>query len=81
MKQVHLFVPKFRTDEVLEQIRICLDKGWTGLGFMTLEFERAWCQYTGLPHAHFVNSGTTGLHLAMKILKELTDKSVLSPPR
>lgn len=70
MKEIHLFVPKFRTEEVLEQIRICLEKGWTGLGFMTLEFERAWCQYTKLPHAHFLNSATSGLHLAVKMLKE-----------
>ena len=70
MKQVHLFVPKFRTEEVLEQIRICLEKGWTGLGFKTLEFEQAWREYTGLPHAHFVNSATAGLHMAVKLLKE-----------
>ena len=70
MKPVHLFVPTFRTDEVLEEIRICLDKGWTGLGFKTLEFEQAWRRYTGLPHAHFVNSATAGLHLAVKLLKE-----------
>jgi dTDP-4-amino-4,6-dideoxygalactose transaminase len=66
---IHLFVPKFRTDECLAEIRECLDKGWTGLGFKTVEFEKAWCTYTGLPSAHFLSSATAGLHLALHILK------------
>lgn len=68
-KPIQLFVPKFRTDECLEQIRECLERGWTGLGFKTIEFEDAWKKYTQLPHAHFVNSATAGLHLAVKLLK------------
>lgn len=64
-----LFVPSFRVDECLEQIRECLEKGWTGLGFKTLEFETAWKEYTGLPHAHFLSSNTVGLHLALRMLK------------
>ena len=34
------------------------------------EFEEAWKAYTGLPHAHFLNSATSGLHLAVRLLKE-----------
>lgn len=67
---IHLFVPSFRTDEVLGEIRECLERGWTGLGYKTVEIEQAWRSYTGLPHAHFLNSGTAGLHLAFKLLKE-----------
>ena len=70
MEPIHLFVPKYRVDEALQEIRECLEKGWTGLGFKTLEFEQAWRAYTHLPHAHFVNSCTAGLHLAVKLLKE-----------
>ena len=70
MKPIQLFVPTFRTDECLAGIRECLDKGWTGLGFKTTEFEEAWKAYTGLPHAHFLNSATSGLHLAVRLLKE-----------
>lgn len=65
-----LFVPHFRVDECLEQIRECLVKGWTGLGFKTVEFEKAWCDYTGLPHSHFLSSNTVGLHLALHLFKE-----------
>ncbi len=70
MDPIQLFVPTFRVDETLEEIRICLEKGWTGLGFKTVEFEEAWKEYTGLPHAHFLNSATGALHLAVVLLKE-----------
>ncbi len=70
MKPIQLFVPTFRVDECLAQVRECLEKGWTGLGFKTNEFEQAWKAYTGLPHAHFLNSATSGLHLAVRLLKE-----------
>ena len=30
------------------EIRECLEKGWTGLGYKTVEFEEAWRDYTGL---------------------------------
>ena len=60
---IPLFVPTYRVDE-------CLEKGWTGLGFKTVQFEEAWKAQTGLPHAHFLSSATAGLHLAVRLLKE-----------
>ncbi|MBI5651545.1 MAG: DegT/DnrJ/EryC1/StrS family aminotransferase [Chloroflexi bacterium] len=70
MDSIQLFVPTFRIEECLAEIRECLEKGWTGLGFKTVEFEEAWKNYTGLPHAHFLNSATAGLHLAVRMLRE-----------
>jgi dTDP-4-amino-4,6-dideoxygalactose transaminase len=70
MEPIQLFVPAFRVEECLAEIRECLEKGWTGLGFKTVQFEAAWKDYTGLPHAHFLNSATAGLHLAVRVLKE-----------
>ena len=67
---IHLFVPTFRVDEVLEEIRECLEKGWTGLGYKTVAFEKGWREYTGLPHAHFLSSASAGLHLAFRLFKE-----------
>ncbi|MDE1330746.1 DegT/DnrJ/EryC1/StrS family aminotransferase [Vibrio aestuarianus] len=64
-----LFVPKFRVDECLEHIKECLEKGWTGMGFKTVEIEEEWKKYTDLPHAHFLSSATAGLHLAFEVLK------------
>ncbi|HCE42144.1 MAG TPA: aminotransferase DegT [Lentisphaeria bacterium] len=70
MKTIPLFKPSFHVDECLSEIRECLEKGWTGLGYKTLIMEEKWKEYTGLPYAHFLNSATAGLHLAVKILKD-----------
>src|ERR1017187_3014224 len=67
---INLFVPTFRVDEVLQEIKTCLEKGWTGLGFKTVEFENKWMEYTGLPNAHFLSSNTAGLHLALHLFKK-----------
>src|ERR1700675_3112541 len=69
MQPIQLFVPTFRVEECLAEIRECLEKGWTGLGYKTVEFEKAWCAYTGLPHSLFLSSATAGLHLAINVLK------------
>jgi len=67
---IQLFKPRFRNEEIIEHINECLDKGWTGLGYKTVDIENEWKKYTGLPNAHFINSNTSGLHLAFKILKD-----------
>ncbi len=66
---VQLFVPNFRVEECLAEIRECLEKGWTGLGFKTVAIEAAWKEYTQLAHAHFLSSNTVGLHLAFELFK------------
>ncbi len=66
---IQLFKATFHVDECLEEIRECLELGWTGLGFKTVEFEKKWCEYTDHKHAHFLSSATVGLHLAVEILK------------
>lgn len=67
---IQLFTPTFRVEECLQGIRECLEKGWTGLGFKTVEIEKAWKAYTGHGHAHFLSSNTAGLHLAFRILMD-----------
>lgn len=67
---IQLFVPTFDVDECLSEIRECLEKGWTGMGFKTVEFEEEWKKYTGLPHAYFLSSATAGLNMGFEILKE-----------
>jgi dTDP-4-amino-4,6-dideoxygalactose transaminase len=61
---IKLFQPSFRVAECLDEIKECLEKGWTGIGFKTRQIETAWTDYTGHEHAHFVTSATVGLHLA-----------------
>jgi dTDP-4-amino-4,6-dideoxygalactose transaminase len=50
---INVFVPKFHTEEILSEIRECLDKGWTGMGFKTIEFENKWKDYTGFAICSF----------------------------
>lgn len=66
---IQVLKPLYRTEEVLEEIRTCLEIGWTGMGFRTDEFEQKWAEHTGLPHAHFLASATAGLHLAVALFK------------
>jgi len=67
--KIQVLTPYFRIDETLAEIRECLERGWTGMGFKTEEIEKAWKDYTGLPHAHFLNSATAALHIAVAMLK------------
>jgi len=46
MEPIHLFVPTFRIEEVLAEIRECLERGWTGLGYKTVEIEERWRRFT-----------------------------------
>ena len=70
MEKIQVLKPRYRVDECLSEIKECLEIGWTGMGFKTVELEKKWKAYTGLNHAHFLNSATSGLHLAVNILKE-----------
>lgn len=67
---IQLFVPTFNIEGCLEEIRECLEKGWTGMGFKTVQFEEDWKEYTGFKNAHFLNSATSGLNIAFNIFKE-----------
>lgn len=67
---IQLFTPTFDVDGCLEEIRDCLEKGWTGLGYKTVQFEEDWKKYTGWEYAHFLNSATAGLNMAFDILKQ-----------
>lgn len=67
---IQVLKPKYHVEECLNEIRECLEIGWTGLGFKTVEFENKWKEYTGHENAHFLNSATVGLHLAVEILKK-----------
>lgn len=69
MKNIPLFVPTFDVEACLAEVRACLEVGWTGLGFKTVEFEQAFGRYLGQKHCHFLNSNTNGIHLILEMLK------------
>ena len=66
---IQVFKPIFDVEACLSQIRECLERGWTGMGFKTVEFEEQWKKYTGLENAYYLNSATAALNLAFNILK------------
>lgn len=66
---IQVLKPKFHVDECLAQVRECLERGWTGAGFKTVELEQKWKEYTGHKNACYLNSNTAGLHLAVHLLK------------
>ena len=70
MKSIFVFKPYFRRKEVLQQIDSCLKSGWTGIGGNTEVFEKSWKKYSGFKNCHFLNSASSGLHLAIKIFKD-----------
>jgi dTDP-4-amino-4,6-dideoxygalactose transaminase len=67
---IQLFTPSFQIDECLAEIRVCLEKGWTGIGFKTNEFEKQFSNYTGQQYCHFLNSNTNGIHIILELLKK-----------
>jgi dTDP-4-amino-4,6-dideoxygalactose transaminase len=56
MGDINLFVPVFQIDRCLQEIRECLETGWTGAGFKTLQFENEWKKFNGYP-AHGRDNG------------------------
>ena len=68
-KNIQLFAPAFDVDACLAEIRVCLERGWTGIGFKTVEFENQFSEYLEAPYCHFVNANTNGIHLLLEMLK------------
>ena len=66
---IQVLKPKYQTQEVLDSIKECLDKQWTGMGYKTTEFEQAWKDYTDVNNAHFLHSCTAALHIALNVFK------------
>lgn len=78
MKKYQVLKPQFRVDECLSEIKECLDVGWSGMGFKTTQFEEEWSKYTGWDYSLFLNSNTSGLHLALEVIKAKKGKEKLT---
>ena len=70
IKTIQLFKPFYRTEEILERIRGCCEKGWTGMGDLTNKFEEEFKKYCHASKVHLLSSATAGLQLAVLQLKE-----------
>lgn len=67
-KQIPLSVPNLSSD-ILDNIKETIETGWVSTGgrFIT-EFEEKIAKYVGVKRAVSCQSGTAGLHLALKVL-------------
>lgn len=59
--------PSYTDSEIAAVTRV-MRSGWLGMGPETLEFERELAQYIGVPHVVTVNSCTSALFLALKVI-------------
>lgn len=77
---MQLFRPTYEVEECIKAIRKVLLSGWTGPGPESQRFEQDWCQFTGAKHAHFLNSATAALHIAVRMLDLPKGSKILTTP-
>jgi dTDP-4-amino-4,6-dideoxygalactose transaminase len=77
---MQLFRPTYEVEECVDAVRKVLASGWTGPGPQCKLFEESWCQLTGAKHAHFLNSATAALHIALRMLDLPKQAKVLTTP-
>lgn len=68
---IQVLQPAYNNLQTLWEIYKCLRKKWTGMGYKTEEFENAWKSYGKFQNAHFVNSCTSAIHLALESFKRI----------
>lgn len=78
-KQIPLSVPNLNM-EIVENLRECIETGWVSTGgrFIT-EFESKTAKYLNVSEAVSTQSGTGGLHLALKVLGVGNGDEVIVP--
>ncbi|MHC1724279.1 MAG: LegC family aminotransferase [Aminipila sp.] len=78
-KQIQLSVPNLDI-EIVDNLRECIETGWVSTGgrFIT-EFEQKMAKYVGTEDAVSAQSGTAGLHVALRILGVSSGDEVIVP--
>lgn len=72
-------IPFFKTtfgEEEKKAVTDCLDSGWVVMGKKTQEFEEKFAEYVGAKYAVFVDSCTSALFLALKVLPKYESHKV-----
>ncbi|MDR2295396.1 MAG: LegC family aminotransferase [Clostridiales Family XIII bacterium] len=79
MKEIPLSTPNLNP-EIVENLRECVETGWVSTGGRFIsEFEAAVADCAGVPAAVACQSGTAGLHTALRILGVGPGDAVLAP--
>lgn len=67
-KQIPLSVPNLNSD-IIHNLQECIETGWVSTGGRFIaEFEKKFADYVGMESAVSTQSGTAGLHLALRVL-------------
>lgn len=75
---IPIFKPNYDERE-LNALKEVFDSSWLGLGPKTLEFEQKFADYIGTKFAVALNSGTSSLDLALKLLNITKNDEVIVP--
>lgn len=77
---INLSVPNLGKENILRNLSECLDSGWVSTGGRFIsEFEDKIAKYVGVKEAVGVQSGTAGLHTALRVLGVKRDEEVIAP--
>jgi perosamine synthetase len=76
---VRQFKPRV-TEEAIAAAAAVMRSGWLGMGPVTSQFEKAFAAYLGVPRAVAVNTCTSALHLAVKLLRLPREAEVITSP-
>lgn len=78
-KQIQLSVPNLDA-EIVDNLRECIETGWVSTGGRFIaEFEQKIAKYVGTDDAVSAQSGTAGLHVALRILGVAKGDEVIVP--
>nr|WP_315023618.1 LegC family aminotransferase [uncultured Aminipila sp.] len=78
-KQIQLSVPNLDI-EIVDNLRECIETGWVSTGGRFIaEFEQKIAKYVGTSDAVSAQSGTAGLHVALRILGVRAGDEVIVP--
>ncbi len=78
-KQIQLSVPNLDM-EIVDNLRECIETGWVSTGGRFIsEFEQKIAKYVGVKDAVSAQSGTAGLHVALRILGVDSEDEVIVP--
>ncbi len=78
-KIIPLFRPSI-SEDAIEAVAEVLRSGWLGLGPRTEEFEQRFAEYIGVPHCVGLNSCTSAIHLALRVLDLPKGSEVITTP-
>ncbi|WP_279117844.1 LegC family aminotransferase [Fusobacterium varium] len=77
---INLSVPNLGKESILRNLSECLESGWVSTGGRFIsEFEDKIVKYVGVKEAVGIQSGTAGLHTALRVLGVERDEEVIAP--